>query len=365
MIRVLQVVTKMDRGGLETMIMNYYRNIDKSKIQFDFLVHRKERGAYDDEIEKLGGKIYRLQKLNPFSLKYRKSLNLFFKDHKEYSIVHSHINCLSALILKYAKKNGVKNRFSHSHISDNISFSVKNMVKLFYRNKLCKYTTKRFACGEKAGNWLYKGKDFTVIPNAIDATKFRYNYKNREIVRKELGISNDTLVIGHVGRFTEQKNHKFILDVFKKINSEVSDSALVLVGTGELYEDIRSYANEKGVISNVYFLGVRNDIEIIMQSLNVFLLPSLFEGLPVTIVEAQAAGIQCVISDNVSSECILTKNVCSLSLNIDIKEWAEKIIELSKKDPTDTYNEIVSNNYDINSNCKYLERIYEEANNNV
>ena len=183
MIRILQVVTQMNRGGLETMLMNYHRNIDRGEIQFDYLVHRKEKGAYDDEILQLGGKIYRVNNLNPFSKAYRKQLNIFFKNHPEYLIVHSHINCLSSLPLMYAKKNQVPIRIAHSHISDNQKVNLKNIVKLYYRSQLKKYATDYFACGEKAGEWLFQTDQFTVLHNAIDAKSYRYD-KSLRIKKK-------------------------------------------------------------------------------------------------------------------------------------------------------------------------------------
>ena len=209
MIRVLQVVTQMNRGGLETMLMNYYRKIDRGLIQFDFLVHRQTKAAYDDEIKSLGGKIYRLPKLNPFDLEYRKSLSNFFKEHTEYKIVHSHINALSALPLMYAKKHGIPIRIAHSHISDNQKIKLKNIVKLYYRRRLPSYTTVQFACGEKAGKWLYGDTTFKILPNAIDAKSFVFNPIIREHVRSEFNIASDTIVLGHVGRFNVQKNHQF------------------------------------------------------------------------------------------------------------------------------------------------------------
>lgn len=357
MIRVLQVVTQMNRAGLETMLMNYHRNIDKTQVQFDYLVHRKEKAAYDDEIIRLGGKIYRLNNVNPFSPIYRKQLDSFFKEHDEYKIVHSHINCLSALPLKYAKKNGVPVRISHSHISDNQKFSIKNTIKLFYRTQLQKYTTKQFACGEKAGKWLYQGGEFEVLPNAIDALNYRFNEEIRLNIRERLALK-DAVVIGHVGRFNHQKNHLFLLEIFREYKKINDNTKLLLIGQGEEEENVRNKVNEYGLEKDVLFLGSRSDVNELMQAMDVFVMPSLFEGLPVTMVEAQAAGLQCVISDMVSDECIMSDNVSICNLLDDASIWAEKIQEVIVKGHNDTYLEIVNAHYDIKENSKFLCNYY-------
>ena len=357
MIRVLQIVTQMNRGGLETMIMNYHRNIDRNKVQFDYLVHRKTPGLYDEEILALGGKIYRLHNLNPFSLQYRREINNFFKNHPEYMIVHSHINCLSAIPLYYAKKNGVKVRVSHSHISDNQNFSFKNLIKLYYRTRLPLYTTKQFACGQRAGKWLYQSDNFEIIPNAIDAKRFRYNPDLAKKMKKELGVDKE-FVIGHVGRFNKQKNHTFIIDVFAEVLKQWPKSKLLLVGEGEEEKSIRDKVNTLGLQNNVEFLGVRTDIDKVMQVMDVFLMPSLFEGLPVTMIEAQASGLPCVISDRISAECIMTEHVSMCSLEDSKEKWANIVISYKDKIRHDSYRKIVDAKYDITENAKYLQEFY-------
>ena len=187
-IRVLHIVTYMGRAGLETMLMNYYRNIDREKVQFDFLVHRDFEADYDAEILSLGGKIYRLPKLNPFSKSYRKALDSFFKEHTEYKIVHSHLDCMSSIPLKYAKKNNVPVRIAHSH-NNNQDRDAKYLLKLFYRNKIKKYATDLFSCSIEAGKWMFKTDNFTVLNNAIDAAKYSYNKETAAKVRADLGVS--------------------------------------------------------------------------------------------------------------------------------------------------------------------------------
>ena len=213
-IRILHVVTYMGRGGLETMIMNYYRHIDRSKVQFDFLTHRDFRADYDDEIESLGGKLYRLPRLVPWSRSYRLALDAFFAAHPEYRIVHVHQDCLSSVILKAASKCGVPVRIAHSHSSSQDK-NLKYLIKLYYRRWIPHYATDLYACGKQAGDWMFMGHPFRIVNNAIDAAAYAYSPEKAALVRHNLGIGKDSLVLGHVGRFSPTKNHTYLLDVFK------------------------------------------------------------------------------------------------------------------------------------------------------
>ena len=210
--RVLQVVTHMDRGGLETMLMNYYRHMNREKVQFDFLTHRQERAAYDDEIEALGGKIYRLPRLVPWSKSYLAALDQFFDDHPEYKIVHVHQDCLSSVILKAAEKHGVPVRIAHSH-NANQDKNLKYPIKLWYRRDIPRYATNLFACGKDAGDWMFGNTPYQIINNAIDTAEYTYALTKRTEMRRQFGFADD-LVIGHVGRFNPQKNHPFLLSIF-------------------------------------------------------------------------------------------------------------------------------------------------------
>lgn len=357
MIRVLHVVTHMNRGGLETMIMNYYRNIDREKIQFDFLVHRKYEADYDKEIESLGGKIYRLSVLNPFSLSYRQELNSFFKKHKEYQIVHVHQDCLSSIILKSAKRNNVKVRIAHSH-SISQDKNIKYLIKMFYRQFIPKYATDLMACGEAAGKWMFSGSQFCVLNNSINTELYSFNEEKRKRVRAEFNIAENELVIGHVGRFSPPKNHDFLIKTFKEVIQK-ENAKLLLVGDGNLRGIIENEIEKLGLKENIIFTGVRSDVADLMQAMDVFVFPSLYEGLPVTMVEAQAAGLPCVISDNVPSECIITEGLvtkCSLNDSDDV--WANYILKSINKQRRDTRNEIINAGFDIKESAKNLEKFY-------
>lgn len=355
-IRVLHVVTYMGRGGLETMIMNYYRNIDRSKVQFDFLTHRSERWDYDEEIEKLGGKIYNLPRLNPFSPKYLKALDDFFRDHKEYKIVHCHQDCLSGIILKYAKKNGVPFTIAHSH-NANQDKNLKYLVKLMAKKNITKYADYLFACGKEAGKWMFNTTEYTILNNAIDTESYIYNEEKSLKIRKKLGINNK-FVVGHVGRFRHQKNHNFIIDIFKRVSEINKESVLLLVGDGELMNDIKSKVKSLNLADKVIFLGARDDVNNLMQAMDVFLFPSLYEGFPLTMVESQASGLNCIISNKIPNECIVTKNVKVLSLQESSNYWADEILKIRISNRKNLCNEIQNTKFNIKSNATWLQKFY-------
>lgn len=357
-IRVLHVVTHMNRGGLETMLMNYYRNIDRNQLQFDFLVHRKQRAAYDDEIESLGGKIYRLPPLNPFDLRYRKQLQQFFFDHPEYKIVHSHIDCMSAIPLKAAKKAGVPVRIAHSH-SISQDKDIKYVLKLCYKRFISRNATYLMACGHRAGIWMYGSTEFYILKNAINAKLYRFNYEMYCEGRKRFGISSDDILIGHVGRFSPPKNHEFLVNVFAECVKLNSKMKLILVGDGVLRPEIEHKVKKLNLENNVIFTGVRTDVASIMQAMDIFLFPSIYEGLPLTIVEAQAAGLPCLISDTVPIECKLTDLVEQIPLANTAEEWAQKVLQASSRARVDTYEQIKESGFDVKCNAKVLLALYQ------
>ena len=245
LIRILQVVTHMERGGLESMLMNYYRHIDREKVQFDFLVHRQERAAFDDEIESLGGKIYRLPRLVPWSKAYLSELKCFFDEHPEYEVVHVHQDCLSSVILKAAAQHHIPVRIAHSH-SANQDKNLKYPIKLWYKRSIPKYATNLFACGKDAGDWMFSGAPYQIINNAIDAAAYAYDPEKRAEMRCQLGLT-DELVVGHVGRFNQPKNHPFLLEVFAALLKKEPHAVLLLVGGGEDMPKIQAKAQTLGI----------------------------------------------------------------------------------------------------------------------
>jgi glycosyltransferase involved in cell wall biosynthesis len=372
-IRVLQVLTIMNRGGAETMIMNYYRNIDRSKVQFDFLLHRQERGVFDDEIERLGGRIHRVSKISFKNLaEYKKSLDAFFKENKEYKIIHSHLNALSVFVLKAAKNNTVPIRIAHSHTSlynlnlnpfsknrHSLSFILKFFAQNYYKIKVPKYANYYYACGEKAGIWLYGKKNeskITIINNAIDAAQFSYNSELSASMKTTLGLDGK-FVIGHVGNFVPEKNHAFIINVFNEIQKIENNAILVLVGGGNK-SNYETLAKALNIESKVMFLGVRPDVNEILQAMDVFLFPSTNEGLPVTLIESQASGLKIFASDEISNELNITGLVDFIALKKPVSFWANLILKSKIYQRKNTKDSIVSGDYDINKNASMLQEFY-------
>ena len=369
-IRILHVVTRMSRAGAETMLMNYYRNIDRSKVQFDFLVHRTDIGDYDEEIRELGGRIYKLKPINYFKLKaYKKKLSKIFID-SNYQIVHSHLNATSSIILNIAKHNNIPVRIAHSHTNlsdvnlismikgknsweDFLKKTIKNYLKKDITNKANYY----FACEEKAGIWLYGNKKFEIINNAIDANKFKYDKTASITNKKKIGVFGKK-VYGHIGNFSEAKNYPFLINVFKEILAIDKDSILLLIGKGKNYELIKQQVEKMKLQDNIIFLGLQKDIPYFLQAMDVFIFPSIYEGLPVTLIEAQAAGLKCFVSDVVDKKVDITGLIDFISLKKNAKQWAEQILKNKDYSRTNTYDKIVANGYDIKENAKQLEKFY-------
>jgi len=355
--RILHVVTTMNRGGIESMLMNLYRKIDRENFQFDFLVHRKEKGAFDDEIRELGGNIYYVPAINPFHhRKYLKALDDFFREHK-YNIVHSHINTFSMYVLRAAKKANVNCRIAHAH-TDKIEFDKKFFFKLYCKKKLEKHLTHRFACGEKAGKWLFNKNDFTILNNAIDLHKFQFNEEDKFLYRNQLGLNN-SFVLGHIGHFSKVKNHSFIIDLFAEIVKESENSKLILIGDGKGKKSIEEKVNGLGLSPKVLFLGVRKDIPELLSCMDVFVFPSIFEGLPVTLIEAQANGIHIIASDSITEKAQLTDLIHFFSLKENAACWANEILKYKDGYERKSYwSELQNAGYDVRTTAKWMENFY-------
>jgi glycosyltransferase involved in cell wall biosynthesis len=350
----------MNRGGLETMLMNYYRQMDRSQIQFDFMVHRDAEGHYDQEIKSLGGNIYQMPQIRPGNYRqYFKQLDEFFKRHPEYRVVHSHINENSSFVLRAAKQAGVPCRIAHSHLSD-LGIDAKLPFRLYARFAMKDQPSQYFACSRKAGQWLFgkksASKEITVLNNAVNIDEFKYNENIRNSIRAELGIG-EQLVLGHIGRFNKQKNHAFLIDVFKAVHDKCPDAILLLVGDGDLRAAIERKVERLKLSDNVLFLGVRSDIPSLMQGMDLFLFPSMFEGLPVVLVEAQAAGLQCVVSDTITRETDVSGRVKFLGLKDPIDIWAQQILA-STYEHADTSELLSGKGYDTRTMAKWLAQFY-------
>ena len=330
-IRIAQVVGKMMNGGVEAVVMNYYRHIDRSKLQFDFIVDEDSTYIPREEIESLGGRVYIIppyQKLN----KYIPSLIKLFKEN-QYKIVHSHINTISVFSLYAAKKASVPVRIAHNHSTAAPGEWKKNILKYTLRPFAKVYATHYAACSKYAGEWLFGKKsmargEVTIFNNAIDLNKFKYDENVRAEVRKELGLEGK-FVIGHVGRFCYQKNQEFLIDVIEEVYKKNPNAVLMLVGDGPDREKIEKKVRQQNLEGCVLFLGSRNDTDRLYQAMDVFVFPSRYEGLGMAAVEAQFCGVRTVMSNRVPDDAKVLDNIVSLPLTCSLKDWIYSILKKS------------------------------------
>lgn len=369
-INVLVLITVMDRAGAETMMMNYLRHIDRAKIHIDFLINRPQRADYEDEIEKLGSTVYHMSAISPGKVnKYKQELTTFLAKHPEYQIIHSHLEERSYYAMNIAKEMNIPMRIVHAH-SNLKHKNLKYLMRLYLRKRLEGTYTHAFACGKGPARWLF-GSDagVTIVKNAVDTNDFKYDEEKRQRARTEIGIDDDTLLIGHIGRFSYEKNHHFLLDIFNDVNKRRPNSKLVLIGGGEhknekkIKKEILYKMQAYGLEDKVIFLGVRDDMSYIMQAIDIFVLPSSSEGFPMTLVEAQSLGLRCLASDQVPKEINITGRVRTMSLQMPSYEWASEIVEFAKKETEhQEMNRLVkSAGYDIVGNAKWLQSVYEEV----
>lgn len=356
---VAQIMGKWVGGGVESVIMNYYRHLDHSKVQFDFICDEDSTRIPYDEIKKLGGRVFLVPKYQNLP-KYLKVLEKLFKEN-QYRIVHSNINTLSVFPLYAAKKAGVPIRISHSHSTSNPKEWKRNFIKNILRPFSKRYATDYFACSEVAGRYLFGNKTFNrgevkIIHNAIDIDKFKFDEVARKKLRKELGIKDSTIVIGHVGRFVQQKNHTFLVDVFKEYHKKNPDSKLLLVGSGPLEDEIKKKVERLGLKDSVLFLGQRDDINKLYSVMDIFCLPSLYEGLPVVGVESQAAGLPIIFSNGVSHEAIISKNAKIVPTQ-ETGAYIKKMDEITQENKQRALASI-NENMSIKNEAPKLEAIY-------
>ena len=365
MIRILQCVNDMHRAGLETMLMNYYRNIDRTKIQFDFLCNKTKPGAYDSEIESLGGRIFRTPGLNPIKYpKYLAYMKELFRKYPEYKIVEAHNGALGVYALHAAKLNNIENRIFHAH-GASITKDWKLPLKLICKSRLKANINYQYSCGIAAAE-CYFGKDtvvngdFELIPNAIEVEKFLFNSDTRNKLRSKYNLKNKH-VVGHVGRFMAQKNHTFLLDVFAEYAKTDADARLVLLGDGKLMNSIKSKAKELSIADKILFVGNVGNANEWYSAFDLFVLPSIWEGLPVVGVEAQAADLPCIFSTAVTKEIGLSEKSVFLSLNSNVEKWVKAFkIGIENDNRKDNSELIRNNNYDIKLEAIKLQNRYLE-----
>mgnify|MGYP004527939889 CR=1 FL=1 len=363
-IRILHVVTHLNRNGLESRIMDIYRNIDRTKIQFDFMIHRNDKGDFGEEIEQMGGKIYFMQRISPKNfISYCKQLDAFFKSHQEYKIVHSHLNTLSTWVLLYAKKNGIPVRIAHSR-NANMERDLKAIPKQISKLFINCVATDRFGCSKMAGEWLFgkkyaNGNTFKVIPNAFQVDKFTYDAETRKNKRCELGIKDDEVAIVDIARLSEQKNHIYLLKIFEEILKINKHARLYLVGTGECEYKIKDYIALHNLNNYVKMLGSRSDVAQIYQAADLFLFPSKYEGFGTVLIEAQITNLPTVASSTIPHETKLCDCVEFMPINVSPKEWANKAIQMIKRtDRKDNTEILQKSGFDIRYQYKFMQDFY-------
>lgn len=356
-IRVLHILHRLDMGGTENFIMNIYRNMDRSKVQFDFLVHGTS--VFDSEVKELGGKIYYLSGyVNKLGItKYKKELKRFIKEH-HYKIVHSHVDQTSGLIVPVVKKNSDAVTVTHSHSINNSNNFLVKIYKKWLQVKLNKYSDIKLACSYEAGKWLYGKNNFTVINNAIDTKKFAFDESIRRKIREELKIKDNEFVIGHVGRFEKVKNHRFLIHIFQEYQKVNRNSKLMLIGNGSLQNDIKEYVKEQQLENKVLFLGVKTDANLYYNAMDLFVFPSINEGLGIVAIEAQANGLYVVASNKIPTQTKVTNNISFLDI-ADNEKWISQIEQIHKEN----INRVIEirKEYNIDNTVEKIVKIYQEG----
>lgn len=359
-IRILMLGISGTAGGVESYILNLYKNIDKSRFQFYFLKKKNSHFAYENEIKALGGIIIENCPTRHDIPKYFSFYKKLFKELRFNAVYYNTCDIMSMDFLIFAKRAKVPLTIIHSHNSKNIINQnlYHKISEMWCRKNLGKYADYCFACSENAGLWMFGNSNFRIIKNGIDTKSFQFSQQVREEVRRELGLTSKR-IIGFAGRLSRQKRPDFLLEIFKNYHRENPDSQLVIAGDGELRDELKSLIESYSLKSCVRLLGARSDIGRIMCAMDCFVLPSEFEGFPFVLVEAQASGLTCVVSDRVSGECDLTGNITFVSCDSSAKKWAEKISQLDMKtDGRENMSVAIRDKgYDMLTEAKKVERI--------
>lgn len=357
--RILHNLHSLNRGGAETFIMNVLRHIDRDRFQFDFLLHRPG-GDYEDEVRRLGCNIYYVPSRSDGFFSFRKNLDRFFDSHPgEWDAVHAHVSSLTSIeVLQSARRAGIGRRIIHSH-STNQPGLIHSLLHRLNKFAVARAATDFLACSDVAARWLYKGTPVAsravVLKNGVDTRLFAFDGVARQEVRREFGIPDDAVVLGHVGSLIAVKNHSFLLDVFAAYRRRHPASRLLIVGRGNLRDELEQKARQLAIDSDVIFAGTRPDINRCVLAMDIMVFPSLYEGLPVALVEAQAAGLPVLASDRVSAEAAITPRLRFRSLDIVPDVWASDIEAMLADSPRSAdQSEIIAAGYDIMSTVSYL-----------
>ena len=340
--------------------MNIYRKVDRKKLQFDFIVHDKEND-FEKEIIKLGGKIFKIDPLAKCGFRrYAKELrNIFIKNH--YKIIHSHINESSGFVLKIAKECHIPIRISHSHSQGNNSNILYKIIKFYLKKQIKKYATHFFACSNGAAKWLFgnNANKAIIVKNGIDTELFSFSKEKREKIRKKMNIEESTIILGNVGRLVSVKNQSFLIDIFNDFNKKVADSKLVIVGEGKLEGELKDRVKKNNLEDKVVFTGNRKDVNELLNAFDVFVFPSLYEGLGIALIEAQCNGLLCIVSDTIPVEAKVTNNLFYISLDKNSKYWSDTILNKYKNySRKSQVQKVKEAGYDIVKVIRQMEEFY-------
>ena len=362
-IRVLQIIGIVAGGGVEAVVMNYYEHIDRTKVQFDFIVHNDNKIDITQKVEAMGGKVYKVTPYYKNPIAFMWDIYKVIKRH-HYRIVHSNMNTLSAFSLFAAWAAGAPVRILHNHSTSSPGETKRNIMKFMLRPFARLFANHYLACSRLAGEWMYGRKmmdsgKVTIVNNAIDLKKYAFNPQKRNLLRKELGLA-DEFVIGHVGRFMFQKNHEFLIDVFAEAYKKNPHMALLLVGDGPLRPAMEEKVRKLGLTDHVKFLGLRNNVQDFYHVMDILVLPSHYEGLPVVGVEAQANGLPCLFSTKVTKETRLTHSAQFLDLEAGASMWAEEIISIKCERNKKAGDELRQAGFEIYKEAEKLVKFYIE-----
>ena len=365
MIRILHVVSSLNiNAGMMSVIMNYYRNLDRNEIQFDFWYFEEMKETHQAEIEKLGGRVY-FMPCRSFRPSVQREIRKFFQAHRgEYAAVHCHPIWASFIVAGEAKRSGIRHVIQHVH-STKYSEKKKSEIRNRFLMKFIRlFATDYIACNREAsylfGKRLAESGKVLILPNAIDVGKYRYDAEGRERIREELNISADTLVVGTVGRMSAEKNQLFLADLFHALRGMRPDSKLIMVGDGKMRQAIEQRIAELDLQNDVILTGKRRDIQALLSAFDLFLLPSLFEGTPVAALEARSAGLPCLMSDTITRSVDMP-GMSYYSLDRSASDWAETALTLAEQwracDRTD-HSEVVKHGFDIKTEAGQLRKYY-------
>lgn len=355
--RLLCIVSSMDTGGAETFLMKMYRHLDRTEYQMDFIAVTDKEGHYDKEIHNLGGKIYNVSLHTKNPLKTFREIKQIVRNGKYEIVLKLLASPIGVFDLLAARAGGATRLCARSTNSITNESMTRKCINSILRRELCRITTVKLAPSDLAarytfGDKTYDNKQVIMLHNALDLNTYIFSEESRQKVRKQLGIE-DSFVVGHIGRFTPQKNHKFLLKLFADLRKIKTNAKLVLVGTGGLQDEIISLANDLKIDKDIIFTGVRDDIPDLLSGFDVFVLPSLYEGMPNTCIEAQATGLRCLIADTITKQADITGNVEYIPIS-DTKLWVEAIMQTQEIDRLAVNTGLRGTDYDIESEVKHF-----------